>query len=290
LQRYHELNITELEDVSSEFEAVTNEYLTLQGEYELILAELEDVSSEFETVDNEYIALQGDYESLQGEYESTQEEVSDLEEEVSLVQDAYQSLQRNHSSLEEEHENLQVEYEYLTKGESELQTEYREYRQFVQNTVETVNRRLGRDESQQCFVTPADPSVGSLLVDIVGGPGDSKTVSAQWLDIMRVYDWVDYNISYSQDSPYPHLYAEPEGHLHYHWDCFNFPNETISSRRGDCEDHALLLLSLLLNYNYTEQYWCIRYRSDTSDHMAVAISVPGGDLAILDPSRARAGF
>lgn len=261
-----------------------SEYEAMQRYNESILAELEDVYSEFETIASDYSTLQGDYASLQGEHESTQEELSDLEEEDAMIQDAYQSLQQNHSSLEEEHENLQVEYEALSIGESEIQTEYEEYRQFVQNTVETVNRRLGRDEGQQYFVTPDDPSVGSLLVDIVGGPGDAKTVSAQWLDIRRIYDWVNYNIHYSQDSPYPHIYAEPEGHFHWHLDCFNFPNETIASRGGDCEDHALLLLSLLLNYNYTEQYWCIRYRSDTSDHMAVAISVPGGDLVILDPS------
>lgn len=261
-----------------------SEYDAMKREQESILAELENLSSELETITGEYSSLQWDYASLQSEYESTQEELSELEEDYTTIQDAYRSLQLNHTSLEEEHVNLQAEYEALSALESETQKEYEEYKQFIKKTVETVNRRLGLDEGQQYFVTPDDSSVGSLLVDIVRGTGETKTVSAQWTDIKRIYDWVNYNIHYSRDSPYPHIYADPSGHIHWHEDCFNFPNETIASRLGDCEDHALLLLSLMLNYNHTEQYWCIRYRSDISEHMAVAISVPGEDLVILDPS------
>jgi transglutaminase-like putative cysteine protease len=85
------------------------------------------------------------------------------------------------------------------------------------------------------FITPKDLSVISLKDSIMKNklPGISAWVALR--------DWVGKNIKYEHDSL-----------IHGVADYWQFAKETISSRTGDCEDHAILLVSLLRASGYSQ--------------------------------------
>jgi hypothetical protein len=65
---------------------------------------------------------------------------------------------------------------------------------------------------------------------------------------------------------------------------WQFPNETLSIKEGDCEDRAILLCSMIRYYD-GERYGteCVWITGSSSAHVGVQIPVSGGKLVILDP-------
>ena len=78
------------------------------------------------------------------------------------------------------------------------------------------------------FVTPNDASVVELKNSILAG---KPVITPNWVAIR---DWVGTNVQYKSDSE-----------VHGENEFWQFPNETIPLRTGDCEDFSLLLCSLL---------------------------------------------
>lgn len=283
--------LADLDLVREEYDALSLMNNDLKIDYENIKESFDSLVTDHNILERDHSSLEENYASTQSDYTSLDELYTSLLNQHSSLESSYEtmegnhlSLQNNYSSLQETYSTLQNQYESLLVESEDIYISDQEYKQFVENMVDQVNMRLGRDEGQQFFVTPSDSSVEETTLQIVGSLGSSKTESEQWLDIRAIYNWLTQNIQYVQDSPYPHLYANLSGNLHWHDDCFRFPNETIRADVGDCEDQAMLLLSLLLNYGETDEYWCIRTTSDSGDHMAVALPVSGGRLVILDPA------
>lgn len=283
--------LVDLDLVREEYDALYQMNNDLEIDYENIKESFDSLVIDHNILERDHSSLEENYASIQSDYTSLDDihtsllnQHSSLENVVETMEGNLLSFQNNYSSLQDTYSTLQDQYESLLAESEDISTSDQEYKQFVENMVDRVNMRLGRDEGQQFFVTPSDSSVGETTLQIVGSLGSSKTEGEQWMDIRSIYDWLRQNIRYVEDSPYPHLYANPSGNLHWHDDCFRFPNETIRADVGDCEDQAMLLLSLLLNYGETDEYWCIRTTSDSGDHMAVALPVSGGRLVILDPA------
>jgi len=71
-------------------------------------------------------------------------------------------------------------------------------------------------------------------------------------------------------------------------DFWRTPVETLKDKTGDCEDMALLLISMLESYNKRGyEVWTLSIVSKVPEykgHMAVAFPVQGGKLTILDPA------
>jgi hypothetical protein len=59
------------------------------------------------------------------------------------------------------------------------------------------------------------------------------------------------------------------GDVEYTTEMWQFPNETLSVGRGDCEDMAILLCSLVRGYS--QDYWaeCVLILSSSAGHAAV---------------------
>ena len=94
-----------------------------------------------------------------------------------------------------------------------------------------VNANLSRkfDENLCCsFITPEDQNVVELKNKILE---DKPVLTSDWIALR---DWVGNNIQYRSDSE---IHGEKE-----YW---QFSNETIQLRTGDCEDFSILLCSLL---------------------------------------------
>ena len=94
-----------------------------------------------------------------------------------------------------------------------------------------VNANLTRYFNEnlcRSFITPEDQNVVELKNQILK---DKPLWALNW---MALRDWVGNNIQYRSD-------LEIHGETEY----WQFPNETISLRTGDCEDFSILLCSLL---------------------------------------------
>jgi len=94
-----------------------------------------------------------------------------------------------------------------------------------------VNANLSRNFDEnlcRSFITPEDQNVVELKNKILK---DKPVLTVNW---MALRDWVGSNIKYRSDSE-----------IHGERDYWQFPNETIQLRTGDCEDFSVLLCSLL---------------------------------------------
>jgi predicted transglutaminase-like cysteine proteinase len=84
----------------------------------------------------------------------------------------------------------------------------------------------GDSHFYQLYVTPNDPTVKSMAESIATNP-----LIPNWMEIR---DWVSNQITYRYDSD---VHGTPE-----YW---QLPRETVSMKTGDCEDYAILAVSLL---------------------------------------------
>jgi hypothetical protein len=94
-----------------------------------------------------------------------------------------------------------------------------------------INANLTRNFSEDLFrsyVTPEDQNVIELRTKILE---NKPLVTLNWVAFR---DWIGNNIKYTDDYE---THSENE-----YW---QFPNETIQLKTGDCEDFSLLLCSLL---------------------------------------------
>jgi len=94
-----------------------------------------------------------------------------------------------------------------------------------------VNANLSRNFDEnlcRSFITPEDQNVVELKNKVLE---DKPVLTSDWIALR---DWVGNNIQYRSD---PEIHGERE-----YW---QFSNETIQLRTGDCEDFSILLCSLL---------------------------------------------
>jgi hypothetical protein len=175
----------------------------------------------------------------------------------------YDSLQGDYTSLQDQHDAFVSNYDALR---------------------DLVNQRSQHNDVSE-FITPNDPSVNQKVIQITGGWSDQSDWIEFWDDVKAMYDWVVSNIDYRSDGFYPVLPSNPSYGVYYRTEMWQFPNETLSEKRGDCEDMSILLASLILNY-HGEEYWveCIEIESSSSGHLAVQLPVEGDKITILDPA------
>jgi hypothetical protein len=165
-------------------------------------------------------------------------------------------------------------------------TEYSGYVAAYQNLRDEINNRVGwLAKDLESFITPTDPLVNATVYSITGGWSNRSDWNEYWNDIKAIWNWVRSNIQYRADGLYPILPADPSGSVTFTEDMWQLPNETLNIRKGDCEDQAMLLCSMLRCLNY-KQYWieCVWINSQSGSHVGVQIPVSGNQLTILDPA------
>jgi hypothetical protein len=191
--------------------------------------------------------------------------------------DRYGRLNVEYATLSSQYAKLNADYSQLSVEKARIEEWYSSMRR-------QVNFRQGIGEDQKGFITPDDPRVRSLTTQITGGWENPADANEYWSDLGGMYNWVLKSISFSYDSPTAVL-PEIGGSLSWREDFYRFPNETIGDKTGDCEDQALLLASMILNYgNKGFSVWAIGLSVGASGHIAVAFPVVGGGLTILDPA------
>jgi len=182
------------------------------------------------------------------------------------------------SEVERRYEDAKLALQTLTD-------EYNRWRDAYQALRRAVNQRCCL-ENPSTFVTPGDSAVSQLVSRLtLGGWSDPRDSGEFWTETLTLYSWVTDNVEYVEDGIYPVLPEEPAWGVDYVEEVWQFPNETLRLRRGDCEDSSLLLCSMLINYHegaYPTE--CIIISGSKGGHMAVQLSTNPGELTILDPA------
>jgi hypothetical protein len=236
--------------------------------------------------------------------------LADLEDQYDALQAKYYSLLGNFSYLEWNYTNVLLQppagsvpnpsgsgatngsylsrYEALEAMYTDLKQQYDQFLADYQKLRSMTDQRLMFGEAEP-LITPYDPDVVNVTRSVVGEISNESSV-INWGDIKALYDWVNNNIKYREDSLYPELPAniadiETKG-LTQTDQMAQFPNETLRLRMGDCEDTAVLLASMLRAY-FNKQFTveCIWITGETAGHVATMIPFSGDKLAILDPVR-----
>ena len=149
-----------------------------------------------------------------------------------------------------------------------------------------ISLRLGEGQDAQRFITPDEPAVSAKVQEITGGYAED--VKECWADYERLYSWIVMNIEYAPDSYIPVLPEPMNETLRWEEGFWRMPAETIRDEAGDCEDMAVLLVSMLLNYNEGRlPVWAVGIENsgpEPARHIALAFPVEGNRLTILDPA------
>jgi len=203
--------------------------------------------------------------------------ISQYEEEISV-------LNSQKAALEDKIVELTAMYDDLYVSHEKLVDEYDDYMTAYQSLVDRVNWRWDKN-NLEAFITPEDSSVKSIVYSVTGGWSDTSDWSEFWTDVKAMYDWVVSNIEYRYDGLYPMLPYDPHEPLSFWNEMWQLPNETLEIGKGDCEDMAILLCSMIRAYvdcKYDVEVICIQ--GTGSGHAAVQIPVSGNLLTILDPA------
>ncbi|MDD5502271.1 MAG: transglutaminase-like domain-containing protein [Candidatus Thermoplasmatota archaeon] len=209
-----------------------------------------------------------------GAYVSLMENYGILESNYGNALDAYDSLETNYDSLNSQYETLQSYYGGLQQNYTSLHDDYQDY-------LDMVSLRWGLGTNCTKFITPADSNVTSKTRQVLGHPGDGDL---SWSDMSKINDWVGTNIKYNNDT-----YVGRPGELKNGSECWLFPNETLALGYGDCEDHALLMMSMCNAEQGIGWIWAAEVTigntdGTTSGHMLVFVNVDGDKVYIYDPT------
>lgn len=175
------------------------------------------------------------------------------------------------------HNSLTHEYDALETQNVLFQSEYDQLRH-------RINQRSQHNNASN-FITPYNSSVEQIVTEITGGWSDPSNWDEFWEDVKAMYNWVINQIEYRYDGLFPTLPTELSGNTEYHDEMWQFPNETLSLGKGDCEDMAILLCSMILRFTEGEHWTeCITLANSNKGHMGVQIPVGENELTILDPA------
>lgn len=269
---------------ASSYESLYQDYLSLQLELESLLDEYKSLNSEYLSLESRYDELNSSQASdFESQYLSLQSRYDELASKYASLNSQYLSLKSSYDGLDSSYDLLNSQYLSLQSQFADLQDSYDSVASDYYEIRDQLNHR-SQHYDIGLFITSNDTSVQQAINQITGGWSDPSDWDEYWTDIKALYDWVVNNIAYNYDGLFPVLPSMMSGDVEYTTEMWQFPNETLNLERGDCEDMAILLCSLVRGYS--QEYWteCILIASSSAGHAAVQIPVSEGKLAILDPA------
>lgn len=203
-----------------------------------------------------------------------------------ILADTEAQLETTAVQLSTTQAQLQKTAGQLTTVETKLETSKDKQIQMLNqysDMREQINIRAGQGQDIQKFITPDNSLVSAKVQEVAGNY--SQDISELWRDYKRMYHWVVSNVTYSYDSQIPVIPEVMGDSLVWEKDYWRMPEETLEDEVGDCEDMAVLLVSMMLSYN-NEGFavWALGIANESAGHLAVAFPVQGNELAILDPT------
>ncbi|MBO3800106.1 MAG: hypothetical protein FGF52_03530 [Candidatus Brockarchaeota archaeon] len=267
-----------------------------------------DLNNRYQHLNSRYLDLEADYNSLQTRYETLESSYSSLQNDYAILFREHTTLQGNYATLRNDYQSLQSSYSKISNDREILLNTLSSVNQSLQSLYDVISIRDPYGEECCKIVTIDDPQLRSLVQSITGGW--DGTNDDFWADLSKLQEWIMSNIKYSYDTYTPSLslttcrlhlslgeyvvrypVLTPRAGSYWREEFWKFPNETLKNKHGDCEDQAILLLSMIRCYFkycvrtlYDAYAMSISGPTETSGHMAVVIPVAGGKITILDPA------
>lgn len=250
---------------------------------QLAISTLELAKTQLDITKTELTNTKTQLATIEFKLDFTKEQLTNTEAELETA--LIQLTNTEHQLAETESQLVTAESQLVT-AEYQLEIAEDEQEQMLSDYSSLsaeIYLRQGENKDTQEFITPNNPIVSTKVTEITGSY--SEDVNERWRDYERLYKWVLNNIEYSSDSHTPILPQTIGGELRWTKDFWRMPEETIEDEAGDCEDMAVLLASMMINYN-GDRYsvWAIKIKNGDSGHLAVAFPVAGNKLTILDPA------
>ena len=222
-----------------------------------------------------YTNMQQQYDELQQKYNSLNQSYNNLQSQYNTLQNQYENLDSQYTSLQQKYSDLKIKYDTLDLQHKTLQMDYDSMKNLYDSLMENINKRKGLQQYAKQFITPDDSKVKSKVKEILGSKYNGKLT---WDDMDKIYNWIHNNIKYNWDT----ANSASKGNV---WgECWLYPSETLSKKRGDCEDQALLFVSLCLAEEKVGWIFCAALDTGGDGHMVVFINVEGDKMNIYDPT------
>jgi predicted nucleic acid-binding Zn-ribbon protein len=301
---------SQLSELSSREQLIKELGSWLEGNVSLYESRLSNLSSEKEMLESQVASLNSSlshYESLVREMDSWLRGNASLADSLRAERDSLRSwLQGNITMYENKLSALSSRIDILESEKKQLMSWLSGNISFYESRINDLSAELAilnstlneyvdaysslRDSvnnrwsgaNASVFVTPDDPLVRSLVLNITGGWTDKSSTAELLSDLKKLYDWVVDNIDYRYDGLYPVLPDKPMGNLSFVDEMWQMPSETLKLRMGDCEDMAILLASMIRAYGASAELIVIE--NETIGHMAVQVPLGKGEIIILDPA------
>lgn len=257
-------------------------YTELESAYTTLQQKYVELSINYTQLEENYRTLTTEYETLTESYSQLQLDFNNLTEEHQTRMENYNQLQLLYQQLNTTYHNLKIEHEQHETTLEELNTTYHSYKAAYRQLVSAVNLHVVHpSENETLLITPEDPAVKNKVEEITGGLNDPTDWTEYWTEVKMMYDWVVDNIEYRYDGLHPILPEDPNQPVTQFDEMWQFPNQTLDLRKGDCDDMAILLASMIYSYGNME-YW-VEIIAITQ-HTAVYIPVAEDKICILDPA------
>ncbi len=233
------------------------------------------LEEDYDKLQTRYYALLGNFSNLESRYKSI------------LLQSLSVSAPSGSSSDASQAQQHLARYAALQEIYRELQSEYYQYQSDYRKLKELTDARLMQGSLAR-FITPEDPAVTNITLQVAGELNRSSTAGLDWPKIKAIYDWVNNNIEYRDDGLYPQLPSSLEdvklNGLSQTDQMAQYPNETLRLRTGDCEDTAVLMVSMIRAF-ISVQAECIWITGANAGHVAVVVPIGEDQIVIMDPVR-----
>jgi len=259
----------------SDFNKLSNEFAVLNETYMEMAARYSDVSQRYTDTLLQYNALEENFAELNRTHASTVEVFFELLANYSTLHKAFSELSANYTTLQNNYNQLNMEYQ------NTVQTHHLFVEAYAQLVKEVNLHSLHPTSDETKLITSSNGAVVAKMLEITGGWANQSDWNEFWQDAFLIYQWVRGNIQYRSDGDYPLLPDQPNGTLINWPEMWQYPTETLDLRKGDCEDMAILLTSLILAYS-NETIWTEVIV--ITQHAAVYIPVSPGKICILDAS------
>ena len=263
-------------NLNSTCNQLTYLYQNLHQNYSILEEYYHNLTVIYSLLNNTHNELSQSYSLLETSFNTLDLSYANLNLNYAQLNASYNELEQNYTNLGAEYENLKSAYESLnTTTYAAYVSSYQELRSKVNFYV------LHPKEEDMHLITPDDQAVKDKVQEITDGWSDPSDWNEYWADVKAIYEWVVNEIEYRSDGLYPILPSDPNSSLVLLEEMWQFPNQTLMLKKGDCEDMAVLLASMIYCYS-NKQYWveCIVI----TDHAAVYIPVEEDKICILDPA------
>lgn len=214
-----------------------------------------------------YTILKEQYDVLNHKYKTELMNNKRLDDENSLLEKECNNLNYNYTEMKNRFLNLEREYNNMENNYESMKTG----RDFWYSIVKNQTKRNGNGDVARIFIMPNDARIIQQTKEILGDDYD-RTLTFD--DMEQINTWIHNNINYNYDT-----YTLDE------LDCYLYASETLSLGRGDCEDQAILFLSLCLAEENVSWLYCAEIEIDDKIfHTCCFADIEPSNLYFFDPT------